>query len=359
MSRLDIEPVSKVYERLEKRSEQWNNVEVEKVIDLDIRWKDASPTVAKSGYYAQVDGKSMPLTRGAISTACKLLKTTPEYFNQFEDKAEFPRALYKGIDDGKRKDKGLFLRHNGFEVSAMLNPGYVVRDAVTLFDDFVEMLEENVGEINGVVALEQGNGDICSYRFILEGNLLPGINAELGQNLMFIINTSENGIIPTQTTIGLFRHICTNSAIRRQQWIKWDHQPNFQNFFDGTANTLMSANYYKNQFKSIFQELLMAKLEVPGADLVEAFENAKLITKAHSDCALYYANAPTEDGRECETQYDLFNALTRGARDLASIQAREVAEANALKLFTEPGGIREQLRLAENSLKRKKKPLFN
>jgi hypothetical protein len=301
----------------------------------------------------QSQKRDLRLTDGAMKTACRQLKTEPKYFSQFEDRMEFPRALVKGIDEGKRKSKGVLVRSNGLEITSILSPDYKIRDAAMLFDDFLEPLNEYIGDIKGVYALEQGDGDICSYRVIMGANLLPSIDAKLGQYLIFVLSTSENGIIPTKSTLGLYRTICTNSAIRQQELCQWDHKSSFGRFYEDTASTIRTSGDFQNRYAQIFGELLGANLEVPALDLVGAFKEADLITRNHADLARLYVMAPTEDGRQCENQYDLFNALTRAARDLPSIQARELAESKTLKLFTDAGGIREQLRKAAEAPKRR------
>lgn len=348
---LGLEEYQTVYDRLQMRAKGKDNIEVDNVRELAIEWQDQSSTNAKSGYYAKIGNRSLPLTDGAVQTACKMLGVKPKYFNQFQDRNEFPRALYKGIDDGNRDMKGVLVRSDGLRVNAILPRDYAIRDAVDLLDDFMEPLHEHLGDIKGVYSLEEGDGDICSYRVVMGANLLPSIDAKLGQYLMFVLSTSEHGIKPTKTALGLYRSICTNSAIREQELCQWDHRASFGRFHDDTASVIRTAGYFQNAYSRVFQELLAAPLEVPALDLVGAFRESDLITRAHSELARLYVMAPTEDGRECESQYDLFNALTRAARDLPSIQQREVAESKTLKLFSEAGGIREQLRKATESKK--------
>jgi hypothetical protein len=352
---LGLETLEKVQDRLAYRSAHKENIDVDQIRDLNIEWHDQGPSKSKAGYYARIGQKDLRLSDGAMKTACRLLKTEPKYFSQFEDRAEFPRALVKGIDEGKRKNKGVLVRTNGLEVTSILSRDYKIRDAATLLNDFLEPLKDNMGDVKGVYALEQGDGDICSYRVVMGANLLPSIDAKLGQYLMFVLSTSENGIVPTKSTLGLYRTICTNSAIRQQELCQWDHKTEFGRFYDDTASTIRTSGYFQNAYSRIFSDLIDAKLEVPALDLVSAFSEGDLLTSNHADLARLYVMAPTEDGRGCENQYDLFNALTRAARDLPSIQARELAESKTLKLFTDAGGIREALRLAADKASRREK----
>jgi hypothetical protein len=352
---LGLESYDNVMKNLRYRAEHTENYDLEAIRDLNIQWHDQGPEKSKSGYYAKMNGTDRRLTDGAMKTACRLLKTEPKYFSQFEDRMEFPRALNKGIDEGKRKNKGVMVRSNGMEVTAILPPDYVIRDSATLLEDFIEPLNENLGDIKGVSALEQGNGDICSYRIVMGSNLMTSIDSKLGQYLMFVLSTSEHGIVPTKSTFGLYRTICTNSAIRQQEMSQWDHKSGFGRFYDDTASTIKTSGYFQDEYSRVFTNLLNAPLEIPALDFVNELSRTDLISRNQADLARLYVMIPTEDGRECENYYDAFNALTRAARDLPSIQAREYAESRTLRLFTDEGGIREALRRASDKTERRAK----
>lgn len=342
-----MESFDKVMDRLDFRAKNRVNLDVDWVSDLQIHYAEQDSSKSKSGYYAKIDGKDMLLTSGAIKTACRLVKISdPTFFNQFEDRDEFPRVLRKGIDEGKRKRKGVLVRHNGLEVTSILAPDYKIKDANELLADFIGPLKENLGEPVGVYSLEQGNGDICDYRIVMGDNLVPELNPEHGQFLMFMLTTSENGLCDTRSILGSYRNICQNSAIREQTLCKWDHKSLPNKFYSKTASTIQQIGFYTDRFSQVFQALVKAKLDVPAVDLVSELKRSKLITKGHAEMALMAAGEPTEDGREHETYYDLFNVLTRGARNLPSILNREQAEQSTLELFSEPGGIQEQLRIA-------------
>jgi hypothetical protein len=273
-----------------------------------------------------------------------MVKTEPKYFSQFQDKSEFPRALVKGIDDGKRQDKGVLVRHDGMNITAILPQDYRVHDAAHLLESFLEPLKDNLGDIRGVQSLEQGGGDICSYRVVMGANIMPSLDDKHGQFMAFFITTSENGIIPTVCTLGLYRAVCTNTAIREQTINKWDHRSGVNAFYEKVAGVIHKTGYYQSQYSAIFAELLNTPLGIPASDLISAMHGNRLITKSHADTALLYAGNQTEDGRQVTTHWDLFNVMTASARDLPTVQAREQAESKTLTLFTDPGGLGEHLR---------------
>jgi hypothetical protein len=346
----DLRNVDKELERLHVRSKGRENIFVDRVMDLGIHWKDQGHN-NRSGYFAKIDGRELPLTDGAIKTACRMVKTEPKYFSQFKDKSEFPRALIKGIDDGKRRDKGVLIRHNGLQVTAVLPQDYKVHDSAHLMEDFLEPLKENLGDIKGIQSLEQGDGDICSYRIVMGTNIMPSLDDMHGQFMAFFVTTSENGIVPTICTLGLYRAVCTNTALREQTITRWDHRKvGFSAFYEKVAGVIHKTSYFQSQYSAVFEELLKTPLgDMAATDLISAMYGNRLITKQHAETAALYAGNQTEDGRQVSTQWDLFNVLTAAARDLPGVQAREQAESKTLTLFTDPGGLAEQLRRAHES----------
>jgi hypothetical protein len=333
------------------RAEKRDNVDVDAVADLGLHYRPAEGG-AEGGYFATVpvknnDGnvvmKQLPLSPSAIRTACRLIKTTPAFFEQGDDPDFFPKNFQHIMDSPRKKERGLLLRHDGLKINAMLPRNYVVKDAAELLEDFIPALQSNMGDVRGVLALENTNGDYGSYRIVMGNNIMPSLTDEKGQFLMFNIATSETGLSPTKTSLGLYRTYCTNSAIRVQTLSAWNHLSNFDPFFDKAARTIRESGYLQDAYGRIFESLLREPLPFPAFDLIEAFKREKLISENHAESALIHAR--TDD---VETQYDLFNVITRSAQDLPTITERESAEETAMRLFTEPGGVLEALRQAES-----------
>jgi hypothetical protein len=330
------------------RAETRDNVQVEAAADLGIHYEERGGT---SGYYASVpvrnaDGsvqmKELPLSHTAVKTACRMISSTPEFFNQHDDPSAFPKNFRNIMDSHKRKTQGMLVRHDGLAINAILPPNYVIKDAYDLLSEFIPALQENVGNIVGVLGLEQGNGDIASYRVVMGNNIMPGLETDKGQFMMFNINTSETGLLDTKTSLGLYRTFCTNSAIRTQTLSKWDHKTPFSPFYDKSARVIRETGYLQESYSKIFGELLATPLTYPPLDLIHAFKREGLITSRHAEVALIHA----ETGA-AETEYDLFNILTRSAQDLTTIVSREQAEEAAMKMFTQDGGVLQALQRAE------------
>lgn len=353
-------PVSDVLDRLQVRSKAYDSFDVDKVSDLGIRWCDQDNDHRENGWYARINNRDMMLSKQAVRGASSMVRVHDvRYWNQFPDKNAFPTTLKHILENaatnGNRMNaKRLLVRHDGLQVRAIQPFTYKIRDAYDLLSDFVQMITDNVGEIQGISSIEDGDaGDICSYRVILDTNILPMLRKELGQHMMFLLACSETGAnvcsgASAATALGLYRTTCTNSAIREQLVTKWNHRSQgMDRFYQDSGERIQQIGYYQSQYANIFGELLSSGLgDVPARDLLHAFHAEKLITTGHYDACDLYIDTPTEDGRPVETQYDMFNVLTKAAQDLPSLTARQTAETRALHLFTEKGGIFERLRKA-------------
>jgi hypothetical protein len=170
---------------------------------------------------------------------------------------------------------------------------------------------------------------------------------------MFLLGCSETGATflggaDCCTSLGMFRTSCTNSAVRAATTVKWNHRSKtMETFFGDSIERIRQIGYYQNKYEAIFDQLLNTKIEgFTPRDLLSAMHQEKLITSGHYDAAEMYVREKTEDGRPVETQYDMFNVLTRAAHELESLVARQQAETRTLHLFTEKGGVFDRLRNA-------------
>lgn len=349
-----LKTVDEVIEQAEYRSKNRVNLDVDRFKDLGVRWIDQDSAHSKSGYYARIDGRDMRFSDNAVRTASKLVKIKDaSHWSQYPDKDAFPTTVSHILDN--RRNPQLLVRHNGIEVNAVLPSTYQIKDAYEIISDFADPLAEHMGNFKGIMVDERSNGDMLAYRFIIGANIVKELDDSKGQFMMFLLSMSETGACPAKTALGLYRTICTNSAIREQLVNKWNHSGSHNDFYRGTMQHIRQAGYYQQRYSEIFSELLNRKLPSGAGDLLLALKQEKMITKGHYDASKIYADLPTEDGREHETEYDLFNLLTRGAQSLISLQARHTAEANALKICTDNGGISRNFNKAseKNSFKRK------
>ncbi len=380
-----VQPLDRVIEKAVIRSKGFDNLDVDRVSDLKIEWQDKSDDNRAGGWFAQIGSRKLMLSPQAVRTASQLVgQRDPQHWMQYPDRNAFPKALAHILDNpamvGNRKNsKRLLVRHDGIFVRAILPFVYSIRDAADLLESFGTMITKHVGKVNGVSVLDDSErrdspnlpGDLMSYRFVVGQNIIPQLKDELGQYMMFLLGISETGAkFPGGgdccTSLGLFRTICTNSAVRASLTSVWNHRSKgLEKFLGDTTERIRTTGYYQDGLAAIFKELVATKLvEVKPADMLTAFHNEKLITSGHFDAANMLVREKTEDGRDVETQYDLFNVLTQSAQHLDSLAQRQSAETRTLHLFTEKGGIFERLRNAatdrarEDALRRGRQSQF-
>jgi hypothetical protein len=342
-----------------QRADARQNIVVPTVADLNLRYVEPCRELPKGGYMARLEGKDMVVGDTAVNTACRLIKSRPDYFKQFGDPNAFPQSLRNVIDNPNRKGPGGVLVRTGLadngindEIAAILSPDYQVRDAHEQLADFGTTLADYFGNIRGVQVVEQGHGAKSSYRVVVGDNIMKRADAQRGQFMMFVLSMSELGLAPDHTTLGLYRMICTNGAMRmdhRELLSEWLHKGSPEEYLAGTSEAIRHMSYLSSTWGQVFEETLDAPLTVEAQDLLNELKDTGLISNAHYDAADSLAvTGPVQ------SQYDFYNLLTRAAQDLPSLRQREHAETSALRLFTEPGGVMGQVAAATDSRGRRR-----
>jgi hypothetical protein len=343
-----VESVTKVLDECKTRASHRHAMDVERMVDLNLHWEDEGPKHSKSGFFARIDGADMRLTNGAMKTLNRLIKGPMDlrHWEQYEDKNAFPKAVRNILDNNARRSHGVQLIHNELEVQAFLPSDYQVRNAYDMLSDYLEQLDENIGDIRGINAHESGYGDHCSYRVVMGDNIMPSVDANKGQYMMFTLSMSENGQCDARTGLGTYRTICTNSAIHEQTLSKWNHKSGGEGrFYENSGEMIRLHGMLQSQFKDVFENYFKAPLEHEAGELLNTMKAVGAISKEHFEATRVRLEMPDETGsRQAATYYDLFNGLTAGAKDMASIPAREQAEQAAMTLFTAPGGLYAQLK---------------
>jgi hypothetical protein len=345
-----MESVNATLERLKARAATRRQVDVERLTQLNLRWEDQSQTRAKSGYYARIGGNDMRLGDGAVKTLNRLIKGPADlkHWENYSDRNAFCKAAVNILDNPARRSHGVILLHDQHEVNAFLPSSYLVRSAYTMLSEFVEMLtDSNLTNIRGIDSIEYGDGDNCSYRVAMGNNIITDTKEEHGQLMMFMLSMSETGQTNCRTSLGMYRPICTNTGIEVQTLSNWSHRAGSEErFYNATGDNIRLTSYMQNAFSSLFSVLLKTPLEADPIVYLNTMKVVKLITREHWTNAKVWATMPCEDGRKCETHYDLFNALTHGAQELTSLSQREVAEQTSMEMFSTPGGLDAVLRAA-------------
>ena len=347
------EPVKKVIDRIQARKNRRIDSFVNSADELQFQMRVAGVGYPADTLTMTIDGLEMPLTEGAIKTTALLInQSKPSWFQRFSDPQFFPK-LFRNY----QHKRGFLVRHDGFQVYAVLPDTYQIADAYELLEqNFLPSLEEHFGNVRGIEHIIGGDddGDLESFRVICGDNLVP-VEDKMGQYLMFMLSTSDNGLADTRCWIGLYRPISQSVAVRKQTSANWSHRTDSTEFFGKAGDRVRDTGYYKKAFQAHFSEMVNEPLQMRDddsgilmscADLVELLKKMKLIGSGHYKAARLYANSLTEDGRPRNTLYDCFNCLAIGAKDLTNLAQRQKAEESTMTLFTSKGGISEQIRRA-------------
>ena len=344
-----LENIEDVVDRLRNRQKRRHDVFIDDVADLRFRHQEGGVD-REDAFVMTVDGVDMPLTDGANQTASAMIKQkNPDWFSRFQDPDYFPKSFRNFSHN-----TGFLIRHDGHRIQAVLPNTYVVRDSYELLvEDFLPLVEENIGKLQGIGHFQEGDGDLDAFRLICSKNVVDGIDEKYGHYLMFLLSTSENALHDTIAWLGLYRSISASAAIRSQTRTKWSHRNSGERFRNKTSDVVRGMGYYQNSFSKVLTALLNQPLplgedgrEMDAVDVLTILKDGKMITPSHFAAAKLHANSLTEDGRPHRTQYDLFNACTRGAQDILSPSLRHKAEEVSMSLFTEPGGLLMQIQRA-------------
>jgi hypothetical protein len=343
------------------RATSRNNETLDRISDLGIEYIDESakhPHLPEGGYVARnmhdKNGNSLPLAPSAITGACRMLGTKFKMFAGCEDRDAFPKLLRNNLDNPNRGGDHTFKVRTGFAengidevVKAILPGSYEYRDANVQLANFASLCTENIGPIRGVEVEEHGFGDSLMYRFIMGNNIMPKQGDLKGQFVAFCLHMSEHGLFPDTAQLGLWRLICKNGAMGfdNATIATWTHRSDMMDYMNKAGRTIQAAGGIADIWSGTFGRMSETKLDRPAADMLFDMRARGLITESHWDAA----DAHQKSGMEPEeTQYDLFNVLTRAAQDLPGMRQRQGAERRVLKIFTEGDGVSAALAKARD-----------
>lgn len=335
-------------EKSRNRSLYRRNFTVERVGDLGIEWVDKGQhsLLPNGGYIASKlkDQKGTPLalSKSAMKTACRLIGANTTFFDGFSDKNAFAKILQNKLDKGKSKKTfkirtGLANGRYQEVLDAILPGKYKINDVNQQLSYLASIIRENLGFVNGVHISEEGFGESISYRLIIGENIVKSQDDHKGQFLSLNLKMSEIGLFNDEVTLGLYRMICKNGAWGWDTSLvaKWNHTTNMDKYLETISGTVYKSQHIAKIWSEVFNLMSKTRLDRHASDYLFEMNNNGLISVQHYD----YCNDQIKIGHPQETQYDLFNILTRAAQELPTIALRQSAERKALKIFTGGRGI--------------------
>ena len=332
---------------LRERCGNYNDFRFGNPADLGLKWvAPEGPQAMRGHFVATIEGKEMPVESTAIQTACRLLKVSPEYFDQFEDKTRFisdlvtlrgpSRRVVRGKAKQGEDEGGILVRTDGLRVHGILSPRFNVTPDSKIFEATLANLDDAKQNIFGVQMVREGWGKLNSYR-ILYGKPFEPMQQDMVYP-MLDYSASEFGMFPSEVSLALWRLVCANGAMRqdhKQTLARWNHHGSDTGFYKGIRDVLERAERFSQRASNTLSEIAAKPLPFdmePEAVIHQLVEQGEL-KRLHGEVCEKAAQQVS-----VETQYDLFNVFTHAAKSVP-LAMRKSAESDSLKIFMRPGAL--------------------
>lgn len=287
------------------------------------------------------DGQDIEVSDSAISSGCRMLKTSSQYFrDNFTDwqkkwARDFSSALtHNGRGCYARTDclsNGITRRIESF-VSGNWELGV---GESTIVRGITERLNAQYGDsIIGVqVVTERKRNSL--YRFVF-GNTIMGEERHTKMYPMINLLHSPYGFSNTELSLGIYRVICDNGALSRNfqaGTAKWNQRSNPDTFFSKINSSVDMAGDFAADCKKYFERMVEERLTNHPLITLNCLRQARAITTQHLETATMFLPE-----REVKTEYDMLNLLTDSAKGIHPINRRQEAESNAFHVAMSKGG---------------------
>ena len=287
------------------------------------------------------DGQDIEVSESAISSGCKMLKTSSQYFRD-----NFENWQSKWV-----KDFSSALQHNGsgcYARTDCLSNGIARRvesfvsgnwelgiGESTIVRGIAERLNAQYGDsILGVQVVSERKRNSL-YRFVF-GNTIMGDDSHTKMYPMVNLLHSPYGFSNTELSLGIYRVICENGALRRNfsaGTVKWNQRSNPDTFFSRINSSVDMAGDFATECKKYFERMVEERLTNHPLVTLNCLRQARAITTQHLETATMFLPE-----REVKTEYDMLNILTDSAKNIHPINRRQEAESNAFHVALSSGG---------------------
>ena len=349
--------VDELISKLEKRDRDREDFMILDPKDVDLRYEIGDKEAGeKDKFLMTFNDRDIELSDSAISSACRMLKTTPQYFR--ENFLDWQRKFCSDFSSAMRhNERGCYARtdclRDGISrrVESFVGGNWQLNvGESTIVRGVAERLNAQYGDsILGVQVVTEG-GRNSVYRFVF-GNTIMGNDNHVKMYPMISLIHSPYGFSTTELSLGIYRVICENGALRRDfsaGTAKWNQRSNPDTFFSKMNGAIDAAGDFSNECKRHFERMVEKRINHHPLIVLKSLFNGKAITNAHLESATMFL---TE--RDIRTEYDMLNVLTDSAKTLHPLQKRQEAESNALRIAMHGdgfGGFVTESRLAEMEL---------
>ena len=299
--------------------------------------------VKRGMFTMKLDGEEFEVTGNALRSACKLMKTSREFFQRnfpnWQDKLcrDFTSAvdhLETGIiaRTDTRSSNGSTRRIESFSPSNWVtdvNETHLIRGVAERLNAQYE------DSLIGVQHLGHKTARTDAFRFIF-GNPVIGDSAHVKMYPMLSLIHSPYGFANTELTLGLYRVICKNGMLRQDfkaGRAMWNQTSNPDRFFQDIRETVDVAGDFANYCSQSLASMPTQNLGHHPIAVLNGLKNSRLINGDHHDLSM---SMITE--RDVSTEYDMLNLLTDSAKGIRSLARRQYAEGQAMRVGMQGGG---------------------
>lgn len=344
-ARMPISSMVKVNEllsNLERKDKDRQDYMILNPLDHNLRFEKGD---AEAGTHNRLmitlDDQDMELSHGAVSSGCKMLHTSVQYFqNNFSDwEKKFVRDFSAAMIHNQ---KGCYARTdcltNGVKrrVESFVSGNWFLRVGESdIVRGVAERLNAQYGDsIIGVQHIHEGHRNSV-YRFVF-GETIMGEENHVKMYPMVSLIHSPYGFSSTELSLGIYRVICENGALRRDfaaGVARWNQRSNPDSFFSKIRDAVDNAGDFAKSCKDHFHRMLDSKVSEHPLVVLKCLRQAKAITQPHLETSIQFLAE-----REVKTEYDMLNLLTDSAKTIHPLQHRQEAESNALRIGMSGGG---------------------
>ena len=337
-----MKKVSDLLETLERRDKDRQDYMILNPADHNFRFTRGNPDLGTPDrLLMEFDGQDLELSNGAIASGCKMLKTSVSYFqDNFSDwQTKFVRDFSSAMNHNQ---KGCFARtdclSNGTtrRIESFVSGNWQLRVGESdIVRGVAERLNAQYGDsILGVQHIHEGHRNSV-YRFVF-GDTIMGDDNNIKMYPMVSLLHSPYGFSNTELSLGIYRVICENGALRRDfsaGVARWNQRSNPESFFGKIRDAVDNAGDFAKTCKDHFYRMVDEKIGHHPLIVLRNLREAKAISQPHLETAIQFLAE-----RDVSTEYDMLNLLTDSAKTVRPLQARQDAESNALRIAMTVGG---------------------
>ena len=298
--------------------------------------------VKRGMFTMNLDGEEFEVSNSAIRSACKLMKTSREFFQR-----NFPnwqqklcRDFVSAVDHLERgviartdtRSNGTSRRIESFSPSTW-NTQVQETDMIRGVAERLNAQYED--SLIGVQHLSHKNARTDAFRFIF-GQPVIGEGANVKMYPMLSLIHSPYGFANTELTLGLYRVICKNGMLRQDfkaGRAMWNQTSNPDRFFQDIRETVDVAGDFASYCSQALVDMPNKELSHHPMEILGGLNNSRLINRDHFD--LSCSMLPE---REVKTEYDMLNLLTDSVKGIRSLARRQYGEGVAMRIGMQRSG---------------------